>query len=212
MQKLLVALDAQTQQQVVPHLAPFSQLLAGFLDDTNFKISLTSLQMISDILDRFGEQIRNGPDSLAVASAIVPRLMEKFADNKIVIRQSNLKLMKKLMGIVPAERVLPPLLAYLQHTNSHIREMAINVLIQTLLSAPRQPIDLYRSALAALSRNRGVTRTLTNHGARRGPHFTIVAQKCAPFMADVKSPRCEITEPRLSILTIPPIPPPFRRG
>ena len=60
--------------------------------------------------------------------------------------------MKKLMGIVPAERVLPPLLAYLQHTNSHIREMAINVLIQTLLSAPRQPLDLYRSALDALSR------------------------------------------------------------
>ena len=29
--------------------------------------------------------------------------------------------------------------------------MAINVLIQTLLSAPRQPLDLYRSALASLS-------------------------------------------------------------
>ena len=31
------------------------------------------------------------PLQLAVASAIVPRLMEKFADNKIVIRHSNLK-------------------------------------------------------------------------------------------------------------------------
>ena len=76
---------------MVPHLAALAQLLAGFLDDTNFKISLTSLQMISDVLDRFGEQIRHGPDSLAIASAIVPKLMEKFADNKIVIRQSNLK-------------------------------------------------------------------------------------------------------------------------
>jgi len=151
LQKLLHNMDSSTQQQVVPTLAAFSQLLAGFLDDTNFKISLTSLQMTSDMLDRFGDQIRNGPDSLAIASTIVPKLMEKFADNKIVIRQSNLKLMKKLMGVVPPERVLPPLLEYLQHNNSHIREMAINVLIQTLLSAPRQPIELYRTALAALS-------------------------------------------------------------
>lgn len=35
----------------------------------------------------FGDQIRSGPDSLAIADAIVPKLMEKFADNKIVIRQ-----------------------------------------------------------------------------------------------------------------------------
>lgn len=59
--------------------------------------------------------------------------------------------MKKLMGVVPPERVLPPLLAYLQHSNSHIREMAINVLIQTLLSTPSQPLELYRSAFQALS-------------------------------------------------------------
>ena len=85
---------------VAPHLASFTDLLTSLLEDTNFKISLTSLQMISDLLDRFAEQSRNGPDSERIFSAIVPRLMDKFADNKIVIRQANLRLTKKLMAVV----------------------------------------------------------------------------------------------------------------
>ena len=151
LQTLLAALSDEMVPRVAPHLASFTDLLTTFLEDTNFKISLTSLQMISDLLDRFSEHIRNGPDSQAIFLAIVPRLMDKFADNKIVIRQANFRLTKKLMAIVPPERALPSLLGYAQHANSHIREQAISVLIQTLLSAPRQPLELYRAALQALS-------------------------------------------------------------
>ena len=151
LQQLLASLSEDMLPRVAPHLSAFTDLLTSFLEDTNFKISLTSLQMISDLLDRFAEHIRHGPDSEAIFLAIVPRLMDKFADNKIVIRQANFRLTKKLMAIVPPERALPSLLGYAQHTNSHIREQAISVLIQTLLSASRQPLELYRSCLAALS-------------------------------------------------------------
>ena len=151
LQKLLASLSEEMLPRVAPHLAKFTDLLTTFLEDTNFKISLTSLQMISDLLDRFAQHIRSGPDSEIIFRAIVPRLMDKFADNKIVIRQANFRLTKKLMAVVPPERAVLSLLGYAQHANSHIREQAISVLIQTLLSAPRQPFELYRSALAALS-------------------------------------------------------------
>ena len=53
--------------------------------------------MISDVLDRFADSMATTLDG-ASAAAIVGRLMEKFADNKIVIRQQNLKVMKKLIS------------------------------------------------------------------------------------------------------------------
>ena len=151
LQQLLANLPPESLPMVAPHLASFTDLLTSLLEDTNFKISLTSLQMISDLLDRFAEHIRNGPDSERIFSAIVPRLMDKFADNKIVIRQANLRLTKKLMAVVAPERALPSLLSYAQHNNSHIREQALNILIQTLLSTPRQSLDLYRHALTTLA-------------------------------------------------------------
>ena len=76
--------------------------------------------------------------------------MEKFADNKIVIRQQNLRAMKKLLEKLTSERGLRLLLPYIHHSNSHIREQAINVLIQALLAAPSQPSELYCSLLSTL--------------------------------------------------------------
>ena len=151
LQQLLASLPAKRLPRIAPHLAGLTDLLSTFLEDANFKISLTSLQMLSDLLDRFAEQIRNGVNSERMFVTIVPRLMDKFADNKIVIRQANFRLTKKLMALVPLDRALPSLLGYAQHANSHIREQAISVLIQTLLSAPWQPPELCRTVLAALS-------------------------------------------------------------
>ena len=63
LQQLLASLPEEMLPRVSPHLANFTDLLTTFLEDANFKISLTSLQMLSDLLDRFSEQIRNGPHS-----------------------------------------------------------------------------------------------------------------------------------------------------
>ena len=106
--------------------------------------------MISDVLDRFADSMATTLDG-ASAAAIVGRLMEKFADNKIVIRQQNLKVMKKLISSLSPAVVLPPLLTYTSHDNSHIREQAVNVVIQTLLASPSQPTELYRKAMSAMS-------------------------------------------------------------
>ena len=42
--------------------------------------------------------------------------------------QANLRLMKKLIQLLTPERVLRPLLPYVQHANSHIREQAWDIL------------------------------------------------------------------------------------
>ena len=90
LQQLIGRLTAEQHAAVVPHVDKLATFLMGLLDDSNFKISLTSLQIISDMLEphRFQAQMRSSAGG--AGEELLRRLMEKFADNKIVIRQQNL--------------------------------------------------------------------------------------------------------------------------
>ena len=155
LQKLIGRLSAEQHAAVVPHVDRLATFLMGLLDDSNFKISLTSLQIISDMLEphRFQAQMRSS--SGGAGEELLRRLMEKFADNKIVIRQQNLKVMRKLLVTLTPERGTRLLLPYAHHANSHIREQAVHVLIQTLLGAPAiasgADRDLCRALLTTLT-------------------------------------------------------------
>jgi len=99
LQQLLTSLQSEGAEaharaaQKVPELVVF---LLSMLDEQNFKILLTTLQILTALLDRFGDVVGAWPDAAAVA---VPPLMEKFADNKIVIRQANLTVLYVYVNI-----------------------------------------------------------------------------------------------------------------
>lgn len=105
-------------------------------------------QILTSLVERFGEALGRWDDAPAV---LLPPLMDKFADNRIVIRQANLTAVRALIHTLSPRRALRPMLTYISNPNSHIREQAITVLAQTMQASPTQPLELHRAALGALS-------------------------------------------------------------
>ena len=60
---------------------------------------------------------------------LVPGLVEKLGDNKIVIRQTALHAFRSLLVSIRQRTVVQILIPYLQNKNWHIREQILNVII-----------------------------------------------------------------------------------
>ncbi|RMX50084.1 hypothetical protein pdam_00002933 [Pocillopora damicornis] len=123
-------------EPIQPNLGPLFALLLGFLDDVNFKIGVTSLQIIGLLVAKLGVGIR------PVLKPLLLALSNKLGDNKIVIRQENMKVFMQLMQILSPKSVLTVLTSNLQHRNSRVREETVNVFIAALLTFPSSDFNL----------------------------------------------------------------------
>lgn len=121
---------------VLPHLAALFGLLLDFLDDINFKITVTSLQIIGILIAKLGQNVE------PFLKPLVNTLTNKLGDNKIVIRQENMRVLMHLMQILSPKPVLSVLTTSLQHPKSKVREETLNVVIGALLTFPRSDFDL----------------------------------------------------------------------
>ena len=105
-------------------------ILSKALEDTNFKISLISLNIAYFVL--------SNPSILIPESSIqiiLPSCIKKLGDNKISVRQSAHKLFRLLLKINILE-VVSELLPALESPNWHIREESLSVLIVAMLIFP----------------------------------------------------------------------------
>ena len=121
---------------VVPHLQAFVGWLTTLLTDPNFKISLTTLQIVGCMVETFGEHMR------PCVPTMLPPLIEKLADNKIVVRQAILKVVKSLMRNLSPASCVNLLLANLSATNARIREEVINIVTVALITFPLSEFDV----------------------------------------------------------------------
>lgn len=121
---------------VYPNLGSLFALLLGFLDDVNFKIGVTSLQIIGLLVAKLGVGVR------PVLKPLLLALSNRLGDNKIVIRQENMKVLMQLMQILSPKAVLSVLTTNLQHRNSRVREETVNVFIAALLTFPSSDFSL----------------------------------------------------------------------
>jgi len=117
-----------------PHMSEVLLILNRLLTDTNFKITLTTLYIIGDLMDRWSSSM------MTVVGAVVPGLIEKLGDNKIVIRQTAMKIFHKIFSAVVrmsshqyAEKLLHSLTSSLAHRSVHIRLELVGVVIMALL-------------------------------------------------------------------------------
>ena len=60
---------------------------------------------------------------------MVPGLIEKFTDSKILVRNANMKVLKKLMLVAPPRQVLDLLCSGMSHSSSRVREDVLNSFI-----------------------------------------------------------------------------------
>ena len=128
--------DDKNLRLLLPHLDNFLGILKELLNDSNFKVNLSCLQLVGAIIDKLGARIE------PVLQPLVNMLGSKMSDNKSVTKQTNMQVFKKLMQNVAPQRVLGFLKENVKHRNSRVREETLNVIIASLLTFPSNKFDL----------------------------------------------------------------------
>ncbi|KAI9197247.1 armadillo-type protein [Polychytrium aggregatum] len=124
------------QTTLRPHLRSFLSFLSVLMGDHNFKISLTALHILGRMAKDMGEDMRPH------LSAVIASLIEKFADNKMVMRQTAMKITTLLMTIHSPKSVLACLLRSLGHPHPRVREEIVNCITTALLNFEVRNFDV----------------------------------------------------------------------
>lgn len=111
----------------LPHLHSFLQLLLRLLGDSNFKICLTTVNLLSKLL------IFKETRSKSTLESLYPRLLEKLGDSKIAIRQASIRIIKELFESSSSQQLptafwLDFLMPGFDSPNQHLREETLNLL------------------------------------------------------------------------------------
>lgn len=132
-------LQKTSARTLFPHLGPFIKFLGGLLADTNFTILLTTLQSFGDVVDLVESKYIKPH-----LRHILPRVIDKFGENKVVIRQINKKLFSNLMQQLTPGPIMGVLLTSMNHESWHVRLEVINLMIYALLKHPNHSFDYLR--------------------------------------------------------------------
>ena len=131
--------------EMAPHLSQLIDFLLTLLHDPNFKIEITALQTIGDVISLMGADIR------PFEPLIMPHLQEKLGDNKTLVRHANAKVVVKMMCALGADGIVSTLLKDLTHENWRVREEILVLLMQAMLSfEKRLKLEAIVSAVAPL--------------------------------------------------------------
>ncbi|KAL2919654.1 exosome nuclease subunit [Polyrhizophydium stewartii] len=122
--------------ELIPHLANFVDFAIPLLEDSNFKIALTAIHIVGQVVASIG------PDVKPIAQKLVIALSSKLSDSKIAIRQLCARLLTQIMQATSPRFVHELMLAHLNSDNARVREELINVLSASLLVFPNQDLDL----------------------------------------------------------------------
>eukprot|EP00195_Chlamydomonas_chlamydogama_P001663 CAMPEP_0202916712 /NCGR_PEP_ID=MMETSP1392-20130828/69262_1 /ASSEMBLY_ACC=CAM_ASM_000868 /TAXON_ID=225041 /ORGANISM="Chlamydomonas chlamydogama, Strain SAG 11-48b" /LENGTH=1484 /DNA_ID=CAMNT_0049609237 /DNA_START=160 /DNA_END=4614 /DNA_ORIENTATION=+ len=126
--------DADDKASVVVGLPKFVGFLMTLVADPNFKIAISSLQILGDLINKVGSDIEPHVRS------IIPNLIEKFTDSKIIVRSANIKVLKRLMAVASPKQVLDQLTSGLSHSSWRVREEIVNTVIMALLQHNTQDL------------------------------------------------------------------------
>ena len=121
---------------LLPHVLAFVSFLNNLLDDNNFKITTATLDILSILVER-GE-LNLKPHVRPLVSMLTKRL----GDNKIVWRQTIMKVFQQMMQIMSPMVVISVIADNLVHRNSRVRQETVNIVISALLTFPSYDFDM----------------------------------------------------------------------
>ncbi len=133
----------QTFENLIPHLEEFIPLMIKLVNDTNFKICITGLN-ITGILLKAIERALLKP----YLENIIENLLQKLGDSKIAVRQIAIQILimagkvKFLSYVNPqkidTQRYTELILPFLKDSNWHMREEGLALLSSILSCQPRR--------------------------------------------------------------------------
>ncbi|XP_038076737.1 TOG array regulator of axonemal microtubules protein 1-like isoform X2 [Patiria miniata] len=122
--------------RIVPHMLAFISFLCNLLDDVNFKVTLLTLEIYGVLVTKLNTGIKQ------FLKPLIAALTKRFGDNKVVIRQANMKVLMQLMHVLTPRSVVSAIGDSLKHRKSGVREEALNIIIASLLTFPSYDFDL----------------------------------------------------------------------
>ncbi len=129
-------LSNEEVDQLKPHMEDLLDFMSLLLDDGNFKISITALQILSILCVRVGDEMSDH------FPAILHSLVNRLGDNTVVARNTALEVFQQLLKVVGGGKVLDNLLVMLDNPNWYIREGIVKVAMQALLTRPIEELEL----------------------------------------------------------------------
>ncbi|KAL4466847.1 hypothetical protein ABPG74_010444 [Tetrahymena malaccensis] len=111
-------------------LDEFISILIKLINDTNFKISLTALQIISKISKH--EQFNN-PN---IIDKIAPQIVSKLGDSKVAIRTQVIKIIREHIKLFGQFKWLDACLSGLKSKNANTKEEVLSLVTQLYLDIP----------------------------------------------------------------------------
>lgn len=128
--------ENDVQSNLMPHMISFISFLNNLLDDSNFKITTVTLEILCILVEKLGKNVKQFLKALSLT------LTKRMGDNKIVVRQAVMKVAIKMMQSHSAKPVLSVICENLQHKNSKVRQETLNIIIAALLTFPSYAFDL----------------------------------------------------------------------
>ena len=121
---------------LLANLGDFLEMLTRFVDDANFKILLTSLYILREVLDKVGESIRPHMELILIV------VQTRLGDSKTIIKQLNMQIVLRVMHFAKPWVVLQSLMPFIAHRNSKVREDVVNIITAALLTFPTSDFKL----------------------------------------------------------------------
>lgn len=115
---------------LLSNLGDFLEMLTKFVEDANFKVMLTSLYILRDVIEKVGENIR--PHNELILAVV----QSKLGDSKSTIKQLNMQLVLRMMHFAKPWTILKALMPGINHRNSKVREDILNIITAALLTFP----------------------------------------------------------------------------
>ena len=134
-----IMLDLQEptiQANLMPHMMSFISFLNNLLDDSNFKITTVTLEILCLLVEKLGKNVKQFLKPLSST------LTKRMGDNKIVVRQAVMKVATRMMHSYSPKAVLSVICENLRHKNSKVRQETLNIIISALLQFPSYAFDL----------------------------------------------------------------------
>jgi hypothetical protein len=120
---------------ILPHLGDLIRFLIQMMSDSNLKITLTTIEILEQLVVKVGWPMRTFLDQL------MDHHVGMLGDSKIVLRQAATKLIIKMMQAMTPTPVLEILMRNLHDSSWRVREEIINVVIVSMSIFPRQQFD-----------------------------------------------------------------------
>ena len=118
---------------VMPYMAILVRFLNKLLEDNNFKVSISALNIIKEVI------CIQGVSQQANIAQILPVCIKKLGDNKIAVRLCAFKVFLSLFrnskGRHITSVIIPQLCEALSDQNWHIREEVVIVLLASMLDS-----------------------------------------------------------------------------